>query len=460
MAVISLWAALRKPYQKVLIVAPTLSQTKNLFSYIDLFLSANPFINEMVTVRTSSPFLQRVFSNGSEINGFTLGSTSKRKGDSVRGQGADVIIIDEGSLVSDEDWLAINPIIEGSLYRPDTIAIVAGTPKLPTGRFYEIFNNPALADVWFRIHIPISQNPDFKDRVDRIRASCPNDIEWMMEYEAEFPSAGTTVFRQDDVRAAMEDYVYSLDNNIGVCAIGVDWDKHQAGVNIAVVQYIPTSNQFRLLWREEIPRSEVVLTEGVRRIIELNRTIRNVAYIAVDRGYGEMQVEMLKLEGVRDPESGLDRKVIGFSFSQHVEIPDPVTGERRKVRLKDAVISLMGTLLESGRFKYSVWDSEFRRQLSAFHVVSMNASGPKYSDTDEHIIDAVGLALWALREYSPIFSQLRIPEGPPILISIENTRRQVISPGLPPPLTIRDIVQQVPEETIKRSYTGVNRRGF
>jgi len=467
LTVIAIWAAIRKPYQKILIVAPTLAQTKTLFSNIDRFLDANPLLAGMLTSRTSSPFLQRRFSNGSEINGFTLGSKNKSHGDTTRGQGADVVIIDEGSLVSDEDWVAINPIIEGSLYRPHTIAIVAGTPKLPAGRFYEIFNNDELGKIWHRIHIPISQNPDFKDRIERIRAACPNDIEWITEYEAEFPRSGSTVFRLDDIANAQADYSYALPGGAGgIVAIGVDWDKHEAGVNIAIVEYQPSSNMYYLVWREEVPRSEVVLSEGVARIIELNEKIPNVKYIVVDRGYGDMQVEMLRIEGHRRPGSDLQNKVIGLMFHQQVEVPDPVSGEKRKVRLKDAAISLFGMLLEQGRFKFPSMDTALKRDLMSFHVVAMTAQGPRYSSDRDHAIDAICLALWALRENETVYAT-KVQSGPPILVGLGDVlsgRERNIRPisveipsQMDSPLASRSFR---PGAGFSRSFSGVGRRGF
>ena len=312
LSVVSLWGVFRLPNQVVLIAAPSEAKVKVLFDNVDRFIESNPFLQQSLVRSHAKPHMERLFSNGSRIVGFTLGSSSKRKGESVRGQGGDVVIVDEAAFVTEDDWRAITPIIEGGLYRPNTVAVVASTPYLPSGRFYEIFHNAELLRIWHRIHVPITENPDFADRVESIRASV-TELEWVTEFLAEFPDAGAGVFRQSDIQRAASDYLYSLQRAVGPVAIGVDWDKYQAGVNIAVCQYVTGTDSYELIYREEVPRTQMVLSEGVKRIIEINEVLmqqRLVQAIYVDRGYGDMQIEMLHQEGVRRPWTNLHLSLI------------------------------------------------------------------------------------------------------------------------------------------------------
>jgi len=419
MTVICLWGALRAPNQSVLVVAPDKSKVKTIIDNIDRFLDSNPILARSIVARHGSPYYERKFSNGSRIAGFTLGSRTKRHGESVRSQSADMVVIDEAAYVADEDWRAVNPIIEGGLYRPKTKAVVASTPALASGRFYEIFHNSSLDSVWHRIHVPITENPDFADRVDQIRASCPNDLEWITEFLAEFPDSGVGVFRQSDVHRALAEFVYNFRRARYEVAMGVDWDKYEAGVNIAVVQFNRESGVYELIYREEVQRTEMVLTEAVRRIVELTDLIPNVRAVYVDRGYGDMQLEMLHQEGYRRPSTGLDKKVVGWSFNQKVDVRDPVTGEMVKKRLKDAMISLFQHILEEHRFQFPKTDHQLYRQLLGYHVVSLTQSGPRYNKEGDHVIDAICLALWALRDLEPVFRQA--PVGQPMLLPITSS---------------------------------------
>lgn len=430
-SVLSLWAALRKPNQIILLLAPDEKKVMAIVNNIDRFIEYNPFLKYSLVQSHGKPMVERVFSNGSRIAGVTLGSTSRKKGESVLGQSGDVIIVDEASCLNDEDWLAVNPIIEGSLYRPETIAVVASTPYVAGGRFYEIFTNPQMEKVWHRIHVPVTQNPDFQDRVDQIRAACPSELEWITQYLAEFPDSGAGVFRQSDVMRARADYEYSIYRAQGPVAIGVDWDKYRSGVNIAVIQYLPGQDVYELIYREEVEPTERVLTEGVQRVILLNDAIPNVQYIYVDRGYGDMQIEILKQEGLRRPGTGLQNKVVGFSFSQHVEMPDPVTGEPVKKRLKDAMLALFQHILENGRFRFPKSDEQLRKQLFAYHVVSYSTYGPRYSAEGDHVIDAICLALWALKDNESLFKRPPLP--PPRLILFGNNEEKRVQTWRPLP---------------------------
>lgn len=420
MSVAALWACMRLPHQTVLVLAPDEKKVKTVIDNIDRFIDHNPFLKQSLVRKHGQPMMERVFSNGSRIVGITLGSTTKRRGDSVRSLGGDVVIVDEAAYLNEEDWVSVNPIIEGSLYRPHTIAIVASTPALAAGRFYEIFTNPQLEKVWYRIHIPITENPDFAGRVEQIRAACPNELEWITQYLAEFPESGLGVFRQSDVLRARGDYEYNLYRATGPVALGVDWDKYRAGVNIVAIQYV--DGFYELFYREEVPSTEMVLTEAVRRIILLNSQIPNVKHIYVDRGYGDMQIELLRQEGLRNPSSGLDKKVVGFVFHQMVEMRDPVTGEPVRKRLKDAMLAFFQHLLEQGRFRFSKSDDQLRRQLFAYHVVSYTSAGPRYSAEHDHVIDAICLALWALRDYEPLFAKPPLPPPSLIRVSVDTDR--------------------------------------
>lgn len=402
LTVLAIWAAVTRPRTRVLVVAPDLAKVKVIFDNIDAFLDSNPAIKASLTRSYSqNPHIGREFSNGSAIVGFTTGSSSNKKATSIRGQGADVIIVDEAAYLSDEDWLAINPIIQGGLYRTDTLAVVSSTPRIAAGTFYELFTNPNLAQFWHRIHVPITENPDFEGRVEQIRASVGSELEWVTEFLADFPDAGlSSFFGRSHVERAQADYHYDLYRvAAGPKAIGVDWDIRQAGVNIVICRFDPHDQYYEVYYREEVRGKELLLTEAVRRVLDLwERT--SADWIVVDRGFGQMQYEVLMAE-TRRRSMALANRVIGLSFSNLVTVQTANDPDGTVMRLKSAVMNWISYLLEHGALRFSVGDAQLVRQLLSLEVAGKDKHGYKFKDGNDHIVAAMGLALWVLKEQNP-----------------------------------------------------------
>jgi intein/homing endonuclease len=250
---------------------------------------------------------------------------------------------------------------------------------------------------WEQIYVPITDNPDWSpERIEEIR-SYVSDMEWEQEYCAEFPSLGENAIRKEDIQACQ--FKFNYDANYprtgAPRVMGVDWDKVQAGVNVAIVEMNPLTGKHRIVYREEMPRSAYSLTNAVNRIIALSSTF-DPDFIYCDRGFNEMGVETLKLHGLNHPSTQLHKKVVGVSFSEHVEIPDPVDGKVVQKRFKGVMVNLLFKLLEDHRLEFPQSDKEFEKQLSNYKIISISDAGLKTASKKEHIFDAVGLACWGL----------------------------------------------------------------
>lgn len=79
---------------RILIVTPYENQVRLIFTRLNEIISSSPMIGSRVTSKTKNPY-QIAFDNGSAILGFTTGASSGQGAASVRGQRADVIIMDE-----------------------------------------------------------------------------------------------------------------------------------------------------------------------------------------------------------------------------------------------------------------------------------------------------------------------------------------------------------------------------
>jgi hypothetical protein len=413
LAILALWAATTKQNYTVLVLGPGESHVTNLFDYIRNFLSANPHLATAVTENTKSPHRIR-FSNGSMITGRTTGSGNNKQAISARGLGANMVIIDEAAYLKEADFAALSPIFTNDYYVGTVRIYAASTPTAEHGRYYLWNTDPSYQ--FEVIHVPITDVPEITpERLALIRATS-SEQEWIVEHMAEFPDIGDNVFRNTDIDKAKQHYTYTLPspshNTIKI--VGVDWDKYSSGVNIVVIEASKYSPEIKLAYREEIPRSEYTLTDAIKRIIQLNAAI-DPDYIFIDRGYGESQIETLKLYGKNHPESGMHRKVIGIQFNENVDVPDPVTGEMIKKQFKSVMLNTLAKVLEDGIFKFSDKDTIFERQLRGYKILSTSGGRIQTTRRNEHIIDAVGLAIFGL--YDKFRNELKsAPAEKPVLI--------------------------------------------
>lgn len=432
LTVICLWAVMTRSKRRVVVITPDRAKGEVIFKNIDMFLEANPAMKSaLVRSYAGNPYTGREFSNGSVIYGFTAGSSSNRKASSVRGQGGDVIIIDEAAYLNDEDWIAIEPIIQGGLYRSDALTVVSSTPNpdMHGGVFYDIFTKPQLADVWHRIHVPITENPDFAHLVDKYRAACPSELVWTTEYLADFPDqASQSLMRRSQVQAAGRKYHYNLHQVAnGPRAIGVDWDKYDAGVNIVVVRYDLQDEYYQVMYREEMPPEDTLLMKAVRRVLQIQDVI-SADYVVVDRGYGEMQLEVLRTEMAMRSVGGAN-KVIGYSFQELVDFVTEHDAQPKRIRLKDAAYQWLAFLVERGRLIIPEDDEELKRQMLGIQVKSTDSYGMRFRVAKDHAVSALSLALWQLRDCAPYW-QLRSAVGSaPVVIEVPGSRG-VVSGGL------------------------------
>ena len=398
LSILSLWACMVNKYYDVLVLAPDEGQVGELFEVIREFIAANPSIQDSISANSKNPnFIE--FKNGSTIKGKTAGSSSNKEGRSIRGKGANLIIVDEGAYLNDGDWKAISAIIAGDKYKEGIKTLVASTPNSFHNRYWELcFDTTGM---WEQIHVPITENPDFTEEDIALRRAMSSDVEWILEQLAEFLDAGQNAFKNSDIDSAMADYRYLEEPRpAGLCKriVGVDWDKVSAGVNIAVIESIYGTNKQKVIYREEVPKGEYGLTEGMKRVIAINEAYEP-DYIYVDRGFGEQAVELMKLYGKEHPSSGLDKKLFGVSFKQSVEVRDPIDGTVNKKQFKMVMLNNMMRLFEDKRFEFSKYDKNYEKQLRNYQIIGMSADSIQTTRKNEHIIDAVGLACYGMYKH-------------------------------------------------------------
>lgn len=418
MAVLALFYALTQPSFEILIICPSSSQVMNLFNTLREFIRVNEWIEPYKKSDKQAPQLLQ-FTNGSRIVGYTTGAKSKGAAMGVRGQGADVLLIDEAAYLNQEDWPTLIPIMQGDKHRRGKVRVfVASTPAQTRGYYYEFCTNPRMKEAWHEIHVSILDNEEVDEAFrNECKALCLSELDWKREYLADFPEVGEGVFPRNLVLQAKKIYRYQENlaraeaeirtrqpNEPGPNrTIGVDWDKWNEdghGPNIAVLERTPYAT-YRVIYREEIPQSNFSLDNAVKRIIRLNE-IFDPDWIYVDRGYGEYQIETLHKYGMGDRASRLDKKVVGIAFNENVEFTMPGGGVETK-RFKQAMIQLLRGWFEKSLLELSEYDDQLIKQFLDFHIVTKTDHTLKFSEENEHGIDAVGLAAMAMfqRVYNP-----------------------------------------------------------
>lgn len=204
------------------------------------------------------------------------------------------------------------------------------------------------------------------------------------------------------------DYKADITSTKSKFFIGVDWDKYGAGVNIVVLEMCDENyeveefrGKIKVAYREETEREEYTLIHAVDRIIELNKIFKP-KFIYIDRGYGDVQNELLHKYGVDHPESGLRKKVKGFQFSQTIEMRDPETKEITKKEIKPFMVDNLKQFLEKDMIRFPDHDEELYVQLSSYIVDRItNVGRPVFmagGEAVDHAHDALILACLAITQ--------------------------------------------------------------
>lgn len=197
-------ATVNKHY-RVLIITPYETQVRLLFMRINEILDESPLLKSMVTRNVKSPYIIE-FNNGSAILGFTTGASSGSGASSVRGQKADLMVLDEMDYMTDADFDSIMAIAGE---REGIKVIMSSTPTGRRGRFYQACVDKGLG--FSHHHHPSTHNPNWSLKMESEFKAMLSDQGYVHEIMAEFGTQDTGVFNKDKVDAAMRVKYYAYD---------------------------------------------------------------------------------------------------------------------------------------------------------------------------------------------------------------------------------------------------------
>lgn len=401
---------------RCLVIAPMKSHVELIYQEMIRLASKNDVVLNSITRKVTSPQFMIQFSNGSTIRFFTSGMRSGGKSDVARGQEAHVIVLDEMDYMHNDDLDALYAMLQKTAEdQPDKVLIGASTPTGRREKFWEWCRNPRFKEFWF----PSYANPFFsKEQEDEFREQY-SEMGYRHEIEADWGEDSEGVYPRRYVDLAFVEpswnYVPIVTSARSFHVIGVDWDKYGAGTNIVVLEVCSSNyeeeqfrNKIKLCYREEIEKSEYTLTKAVARIIELNEILQP-KHIYVDRGFGEVQVELLKKHGVENPKTGLKEKVKGISFAETLDIRDPYTKLMIKKDIKPYMVDNLRQALEKERLMIPSSDDELYMQLISYVVIRTTQSGRPVFEASgsaaDHAHDALILGLLAIDQNYGEFSK-------------------------------------------------------
>jgi len=404
---------------RCLVVAPMKSHVELIYQEMIRLASKNEVVIDSIVRKVTSPQFMIQFSNGSTIRFFTSGMRSGGKSDVARGQEAHVIILDEMDYMHNDDLDALYAMLQKtSEDQQDKVLIGASTPTGRREKFWEWCRNARFKEFWF----PSYANPFFsKDQEEEFREQY-SEMGYRHEIEADWGEDSEGVYPRKYVDLAFIEpswnYVPTVKSARSFHVIGVDWDKYGAGTNIVALEVCSSNyeeeqfrNKIKLSYREEIEKSEYTLTKAVNRIIELNDLLQP-KHIYVDRGFGEVQVELLKKHGIENPKSGLKEKVKGISFAETIEIRDPYTKLMIKKDLKPYMVDNLRQFLEKETLMIPGSDDELYMQLISYIVSRTTQHGRPVFEAGgsaaDHAHDALILGLLAVSQNYGEFSKIKI----------------------------------------------------
>lgn len=429
-----------KKNAKIIVLAPAKAQVQEIYDAVIKYIDESPLMNSKFIVRkVRNPQFEIRFANGSTIKFFTTGVASASKADIVRGQEADMVVLDEMDYMHPEDFVAIMALLQ----KTDRHAterkrlIGASTPSGQRERFYHWIVDPPKGFTSF--YYPAYVNPAWDDdmEVEQRDYYKSNIMAYRHEIEADFGEDTHGVYPRKfldrcfihpfdespdefgevkNLAPSWEYKPYRLDYQ-SKYVIGVDWNKFSAGTMICVLEILPRTHSIeehrgkvRLCFREEIPQEEYSLLRAVERIKELN-TLFDPKWIYIDQGFGEVQQEILKKYGVEHPETRLHKKVKAINSAIKPEIRNPSTGEKEKRPYKALMVNALRDMIEEQQILFPSHDDDLYRELSAYIVDRYTANGePIFAaggTQQDHVHDALALAVLAITEKMSDFAKKR-----------------------------------------------------
>ncbi len=410
--VLMLFRAFTQENYKVLVITPYRSQIELIFKRIKELIYQSTDLSNSVRREVANPYHEIELFNGSYIRGFTSGSKTSQGAGAVRGQPADMIVLDEADYLTTDDINAVVAILNS---RPHCELYASSTP---TGRREHFYRWCQEAPHFKEFHFPSYVIPHWNEELEmELRASL-TEAGYIHEILAEFGEESEGVFQVKFREQAQETYLYNdilPDLEQYIFGMGVDWNSSSIGTEIYIVGWNKLTKRFVGSRAYTISRIGWTQVAAMQKIKELNR-IWKPSFIYVDEGYGATQVEVMKLwskeqratQAMSSPDCRLGEILKAINFSSKIEIPDPLTNKMVKKDVKSYMIENTVRMFEREIFVFPKSDAILKKQLAGYVILRRTPLGkpifgPREERIGDHRLDALMLAFLGFHmEYSDL----------------------------------------------------------
>lgn len=393
---------------RVLVVSPYAVQTAEVIKTFKDLCSRLP--EDPIKSSKQTPAWEINFHNGSILMGFTAATNA----DSVRGQTANRIVLDE---VDDIPEAAITSVMAIKMSVPDVKVWRSGTPK-GERNLHRAEQDPLNKC----FHYPSYVIPHYDDKMDAsLRAEMGDGIGYVQEVMAELGIASNSVFQTMFLNRAQNKVQWMSavdvlhDRARYIVTLGVDWNHDQVGSRLIVLAYDKVNPQFYIIDKEIVAIEGFTQHAAQDKIIMLNRKY-NLDHIFVDKGFGTTQVANLKQFAMSVvgtvPKGHPDLKLLDITpidFGSSTEIADPITGEIHKTPTKQmAVLNTVEILEKDLLALHPKNDHDIILQFKNYIEKSRNKNRITYGylskKIGDHDLDAIMIGLFGMKmTYSSLF---------------------------------------------------------
>lgn len=396
---------------KILVVTPYEIQAEELMNLIVDFLWAlDPDYgdyNSIVERFVKSPTYFMRFKNNSRIRAFTTGSSGAA---SVRGQAADIIVLDEVDYTSEADFNSILAILADN---PDVELWVASTPN-GKSQLHRLEN----LEEYRSFHFPSYVLPHYNDKLDKEFKGQFTDIGYVQEVMAEFGETEAGVFQDYFIE---KNTVVNIDRgrvlenrDDYIIFLGGDWNDDKNGTRLLAIAFNKEDKSFFVVDKRRVSKEGWTQVAAVEEIIQFNRKY-NFDYVYLDEGYGVSNIQFIKQYAIDKrgslPISHPDLKlsnVVGMNFSSKVEVIPAEGGEPIKKDMKSYLVENSVRMLERDLLKFDKeHDSDLIDQMNNYVILRKTPTGKSVYGTEntkigDHDLDAfmVGLLGWSMENSS------------------------------------------------------------
>jgi hypothetical protein len=204
-AILGLHKAVHQPRSLILLISPSLRQSKELFGKVTTFLKSL----QPAQILEEDNRLSCTLENGCRI--CSLPGDPK----TIRGFSAPALILeDEAAFVDDEVATALRPMLAVSRGQ----LILMSTPFGRRGHFFDVWQSGG--DAWQRISVPADSCPRISAEFLRRERESMSEWRFRQEYMCEFVETQDQVFSYDVIRAMFDDTVKPLFTSQEIALMG------------------------------------------------------------------------------------------------------------------------------------------------------------------------------------------------------------------------------------------------